>query len=32
VHRDFVAPGTSVEVDAGGGRRIQAMVSALPFA
>jgi folate-binding protein YgfZ len=31
VHRDFVAPGASVEVDAGAGRRIQATVSALPF-
>jgi folate-binding protein YgfZ len=31
VHRDFVAPGTSVEVD-GGDRRTAAVVSALPFA
>jgi tRNA-modifying protein YgfZ len=31
VHRDFVAPGTSAEVEAGGGR-LPAAVSALPFA
>jgi folate-binding protein YgfZ len=31
VHRDFVEPGTTVDVDAGGGRAA-ARVSALPFA
>jgi tRNA-modifying protein YgfZ len=31
VHRDFVAPGTGVEVEGGGGR-LAATVSALPFA